>query len=110
FNLRAEKDSLILIYNGHETALERQGKDAFFCGHPDFPLFPLRFGRDKGAVVEAFYGSDWYVNERYAGPKQFEFPREWDAYPGHYRTSSRHHINFRIALRKGKLWLINPGG
>jgi D-alanyl-D-alanine carboxypeptidase len=110
FSLRAENDGLILTFNGRASALERQSKDVFLCGDPDFSLFPLRFGRDQGTVVEASYGSDWYVNVRYSGPKQFDYPPDWNAYPGHYRVSSRHHINFRIALRKGKLWLINPGG
>jgi CubicO group peptidase (beta-lactamase class C family) len=110
FSVRAEKDGLILTYNGQASPLERQGKDAFLCGHPDFSLFPLRFGRNEGSVVEASYGSEWYINARYGGPKQFDYPSEWNAYPGHYRISSRHHINFRIALRKENLWLINPGG
>jgi hypothetical protein len=99
-----------MAYDGRAIALERQAKDAFLCGHPDFAIFPLRFSRDAGKIIEASYGPDWYVNANYHGPKQFDYPAEWNAYPGHYRVSSRHHINFRIVLRKGKLWFVNPGG
>jgi CubicO group peptidase (beta-lactamase class C family) len=110
FSIRAEQDRLTLVHDGRTSALEKQGKDAFLCNDPDFALFPVRFSRDGGAVVEAFYGPDWYLNERYKGRKQFDFPAEWSAFRGHYRVSSRHHINFRVVVRKGSLWLINPGG
>ena len=108
--LQAEKDQLILEYQGQRIVLENRGTDRFFCNHPDFDLFLLQFGREKNIVVEAFHGSNWYVNERYEGPHQFENPQEWNTYPGHYRAATRHHINFRIVLRKGKLWFISPEG
>lgn len=110
FKLQAEKDKLMLEYQGERIALEHRGPDRFFCTHPDFHLFLMQFGREKSVVVEAFHGAYWYVNEHYEGPHQFEHPSEWDAYPGHYRTATRHHINFRIVLRKGKLWFVDPQG
>jgi hypothetical protein len=55
---------------------------------PAFARFPLLFGREKGAVVEASHGGDWYTGERYAGPKSFETPSEWRAFAGHYRNRS----------------------
>jgi hypothetical protein len=110
FSIRAEKNGLMVVFNGHKRALEPRGPDAFLCSHPDLALFPLRFGRENGTVVEASYGADWYVNERYRGKTQFDSPPEWSAYPGHYRVSTRHHINFRVVLRKGRLWTINPDG
>ena len=106
----ARDSKLLMTYKGHTTTLELYGKDSFLCDDPDFALFPLHFERQKNVVVEAFYGGDWYKTDRYQGPTQFDYPREWDAYPGHYRVSSRHHINFRIVLRKGKLWVIDAGG
>ena len=109
-SVRAEQDRLILTYNGQPIVLEKRGPDRFLCPHPDFSLFLLQFSRDKGAVTEASYGPQWYANERYTGPRQFQYPPEWDAHPGHYRTSTRHHINFRIVLRKGKLWMISAAG
>jgi CubicO group peptidase (beta-lactamase class C family) len=110
FSVRAEKNGLTLVFNGQAKALEMRVADTFLCGHPDLTFFPLRFGRENGTVVEDSYGPEWYTNERYHGKKQFDSPPEWNAYPGHYRVSSRHHINFRVALRKGTLWMINPDG
>jgi hypothetical protein len=108
--LRAENARLILDCNGHTMMLDKIGKDAFLCPHPDLNLFALRFYRDKAIVTEASFGAEWYTNERYDGPRHFTYPEEWNAYPGHYRTATRQHVNFRIVLRKGKLWLVNPGG
>jgi D-alanyl-D-alanine carboxypeptidase len=109
-SIQAEKNGLKLVFDGRSRALEMRGADEFLSGEPGFSLFPLRFGRQNGAVVEAAYGPEWFVTERYRGKKQFDSPPEWSAYPGHYRVSTRHHINFRVVLRKGMLLLINPDG
>lgn len=55
-------------------------------------------------------GPDWYFNARYSGPKKFEYPGEWNAFTGHYRSYNPWLSNFRIILRKGKLLLIEPTG
>ena len=106
--LVAEGERLMLRYGDERVALERRGTDRFYVDHPDFALFPLRFGREKGKVVEAFHGPDWYTNDRYIGPTTFDHPQEWDAYPGHYRSHNPWLSNFRIVLRKGALALIAP--
>jgi CubicO group peptidase (beta-lactamase class C family) len=108
--ITAEGDKLLLACDGHRFALQRNGEDSFLVDYPDFQLFPLRFGREQGRVVEVFYGSDWYANERYQGPRSFDVPAEWFAFPGHYRANHAWFNNFRIVLRKGKLWLLTPGG
>ncbi|MGH9863501.1 MAG: serine hydrolase domain-containing protein [Candidatus Acidiferrales bacterium] len=109
--LLAEGESLLLLHAGERVVVEPRGKDSFYVPHLDFTLFLLRFGRDKdGKVVEASYGPDWYANDRYSGARQFESPAQWKAYPGHYRTTHFWFANFRILLRKGKLWLIPPFG
>jgi len=78
--------------------------------HADFALFLLGFGRDGGKVVEANHGPGWYPGERYTGPRSFDYPREWDAYPGHYRTPNPWEPNFRIVVRKGKLLFLTAEG
>ncbi|MBZ5719684.1 MAG: beta-lactamase family protein [Acidobacteriia bacterium] len=108
--LAAEGESLLLNYGGGKIALEAWGKDAVLVPNPDFALFPLRFGREQGKVVEAFYGGEWYAGERYSGPRRFAYPHEWDSYAGHYRSNQAWFNNFRIVLRKGKLWLISAEG
>ena len=61
-------------------------------------------------MAEAYYGGDWYAGERYAGPQTFDYPPEWDAYPGHYRSHIPWQTNFRVVLRTGALWLAWPEG
>jgi len=108
--LVAEGDRLTLHYGDERVVLERRGPDRFYVDHPDFALFLLRLGRKEGEVVEAFHGPDWYTNERYAGPTTFDYPEEWDAYPGHYCSHNPWLTNFRVVLRKGALALIHPSG
>jgi D-alanyl-D-alanine carboxypeptidase len=108
--LAAEAESLLLNYGREKIALENYGKDSFLVPNADFALFPLRFGREQGKVVEAFYGGEWYAGERYSGPRSLPFPPEWASYPGHYRSNQPWTNNFRIVLRKGKLWLILAEG
>ena len=110
FTLVAEGERLILRYEDERIVLERRGPDRFYVDHSDFALFLLRFGREKGEVVEAFHGPDWYTNERYTGPTTFDHPQEWDAYPGHYCSHNPWLSNFRVVLRKGALALIHPSG
>jgi D-alanyl-D-alanine carboxypeptidase len=102
--LTAEGDLLRLVYGGESIPLERIAPDTFIVSHPDFAYFTLGFGREKGAVVEASCGPDWYAGERYAGPRTFEAPAEWKAYVGHYRNDSPWEGSARIVLRNGRLW------
>jgi hypothetical protein len=108
--IAAEADRLILRAAGETIVLEQRAPDQFCAPHAAFALFPLRFGRQADRVVEAFFGPDWYINERYTGPHTFEYPKEWEAYPGHYRSYNPWLPNFRIVLRKGQLALIDAGG
>jgi len=109
--LRADGDQLWLLHQNERILLEPRGEDHFFVPHPDFALFLLSFGRNQDqAVVEASFGPDWYAGERYTGPRSFELPSGWEAYPGHYRTQQPWFTNFRIVPRKGALWLITPEG
>jgi CubicO group peptidase (beta-lactamase class C family) len=110
FTLVTEGERLTLHYGDERVVLERRGPDRFYVDHPDFALFLLRFEREKGEVVEAFHGPDWYTNERYTGPTTFDYPGEWDAYPGHYCSHNPWLTNFRVVLRKGALALIHPSG
>jgi D-alanyl-D-alanine carboxypeptidase len=108
--LEAEGERLILHWGDVPIALEPRGPDCFYVDHPDFALFLLRFGRQKREVVEAFYGPDWYTNDRYTGPTTFDHPQAWDAYPGSYRSHNPELGGFRIVLRKGVPALIHASG
>jgi hypothetical protein len=112
--LFAEKEQLVLEYAGERIVLEQRGADRFYVNHPDFDLFLLQFGRagdgDDAPVVEAFHGSDWYVNDRYDGTDSFDIPAEWDTYLGHYRAFNPWDTNFRVIVRKANLLLVRPDG
>jgi CubicO group peptidase (beta-lactamase class C family) len=110
FTVSNDGGQLALDYKGQKVTLQPRGSDAFFVDHPDFALFDLSFGRTDGKVVEAFYGGEWFTNERYVGLRQFPSPPQWTGYVGHYRAAHPWFNNFRIVLRKGKLWLIAPEG
>jgi Beta-lactamase len=101
--LAAEGTKLLLLHDGKRITLERAGRDDFIVKHPDFDLFTLDFGREGNAVVEVFHGGNWFTNERYAGPKTFNYPAEWNSYAGHYRNDSPWFGSARVFLRKGKL-------
>lgn len=103
--LAAHDDQLILEHNGQRIVLEQAGRDRFIVKHPDLDRFALSFGREGAVVVEAFHGADWWTNERYSGPVSFEYPKEWDAYIGRYRSDSPWYGSSRVMVRKGRLIL-----
>ena len=114
--LRAEDQHLVLQCEGDRIPLERRGDDLFYVNHPHFDRFLLRFGRAETGdgtpsdVIEACHGADWYVTALYNGPREFDYPSNWNAYPGHYRAHIPWQTNFRVVLRKGALWLVWPAG
>jgi CubicO group peptidase (beta-lactamase class C family) len=117
--ISANGESLSLLHKGKSVPLETlaslgtlvEAPDiAFFARHPDFARFALTFGRadpadPKSEIVEADWGGDWYTNSRYQGPRDFEHPKEWDAYVGHYRNENPALGSIHVVLRKGKLML-----
>jgi len=104
--LASAGDQLILEHAGSRVVLEQAGRDSFLVKHPDFELFTLGFGREKDIVVEAFHGASWWTNERYSGPQKFDYPKDWDAYTGHFHSDSPWYGSGRVVIRKGEL-LIN---
>ena len=104
--LTSDGEQLILQHAGSRIVLEQAGKDRFLVQHPDFELFALSFGRNKDLIVEAFHGANWWMDQRYSGPKQFEYPKEWEAYTGHFHSDSPWYGSGRLVIRKGQL-LIN---
>jgi CubicO group peptidase (beta-lactamase class C family) len=110
----ADKDRLSLQHDGKAIGLEPQGDGAFLAPHPDFSRFVLAFGRadakdPKSPVVEVGWGSDWYIKAEYKGPKTFDYPKEWNAYVGHYRNENNWIGSLRITLRKGILMADGTG-
>jgi CubicO group peptidase (beta-lactamase class C family) len=106
----AAGDTLLLLDGAARHLMERYGPDAFLVVAPGWDLFPVRFGREGGRVVELMHGGDWYPAAEYRGPREFDFPREWVQYTGHFRAANPWLNNYRVVLRKGRLWLVSPEG
>ena len=107
--LVAEGQKLLLAIQGQKIALEGAG-DTFTVPHPGFDRFSLVFARadakdSKSPILEAGWGSDWFYHSRYSGPKQFDYPKEWESYVGHYRNENPWVGSTRVVIRKGKLML-----
>ncbi len=106
----ARGERLSLHWQGLDLGLQRRGKDSFYLPHPSLEHYLLEFGRDGDRVVEVAHGPDWYVADGYSGPTSFDYPSEWESFPGHYRAYNFGLTNFRIVLRKGSLLLVYPTG
>ena len=103
--LAAEGNKLILVHANRRIVLERVGGDRFLVKHPDFDTYLLGFVRENQQVTQAVYGSDWYLSEKYKGPKTFETKKEWDVFVGHYHNDSPWYGDTRVVMRKGQLFL-----
>lgn len=101
----AEGTALSIVDEGKKIPLEAQGRDAFLADDYSWLRFPLIFGRGNGGVVELSHGGDWYLNEKYTGPKSFLAPTGYEAFAGHYRSDSPWFRSTRVVLRKGRLLL-----
>jgi D-alanyl-D-alanine carboxypeptidase len=101
----AEGNKLILNYNGRKIVLERMAGDRFIVKHPAFDLYVLGFVRENRVVTQVFHGSDWYMGERYTGPRTFDARKDWEGFVGHYYNDSPWYGDTRIVLRKGQLYV-----
>ena len=103
--LVAEGNKLILVHANRRIVLERLGGDRFIVKHPAFDTFLLGFARENQQVTQAFHGADWYLGEKYTGPKTFQTKKEWEGFVGHYNNDSPWYGDTRVVMRKGQLFL-----
>ena len=99
------REQLLLHHKGENIVLEQVASDRFLVRHPDFELYLLGFVREDKAIVEAFHGPGWWFNDRYTGPRTFSYPKEWEAYAGHFRCDNPWYGSVRVVLRKGRILL-----
>jgi D-alanyl-D-alanine carboxypeptidase len=90
--------------------LEQRGRDMFYLNDASWDRFLLRFERENDRVIGFSHGSDWYTRDGRRVAEAPPHPREWEAYPGHYRTTNAWFSNFRIVVRRGVLYLMEPSG
>ena len=113
----AKGDRLLVNRPGsREIVLEHISGQAFCAPRDDFDPFPLRFRSaeddgDDAPMVEIHHGPAVYVREGNA-PLESDLPcpSEWAAFPGHYRSHAPYVSNFRVILRRGRLFLVWPNG
>jgi CubicO group peptidase (beta-lactamase class C family) len=103
--IAADGSALFLVTGDQKIPLESLGRDAFLADEYSWRRFPLIFTRNNGKkVVELSHGADWFVNESYAGPKEFPRLPHYESFVGHYRSDSPWFRSTRIVVRQGKLW------
>ena len=116
-SVRAHGDNLTLEGGGFpNTAMEHVAGNTFCVPDDRFDPFPVRFWRADGGeedapMVEIHHGPDVYLR-RGASPlaETEDYPREWSAFPGHYRSHAPYVSGFRVILRRGRLYLAWPSG
>jgi hypothetical protein len=126
--ITARDELLYLNIDGENLSLEQQSLDLFLAPHSSFKLFPLRFNRDdapaqsgennetemiaqgKQPITSVIYGSEVFTRIGMQKTPKPAYPEEWEAYPGHYRSHNPWYSNFRVVLRNGELFLIEPSG
>jgi hypothetical protein len=83
----AQGSRLVLLDGAKSIALYPRGDDTFWADDPQYATFSIVFGRDAAhRIVELTYGSQWYPNERYRGPRTFSHPSAWNALLGRYEN------------------------
>jgi len=108
--IEARGDRLVLRNADSEVELEVREDGMFFADVPGMDRFLIRFERENGRVAELFHGEDWYVNERYTGPRAHKHPRAWEGLVGHYISYNPWLQGFRVVLRKDSLVYVPSNG
>ena len=115
-SLRAEDGGLRLHKAGRDIRLEHISGNAFCVPDDAFDPFPLRFRMAEGVgehrpSVEIHHGPTVYVRRGSEPLAAMEpYPEEWAAFTGHYRSHAPYVSNFRVILRRGRLYLVWPNG
>jgi D-alanyl-D-alanine carboxypeptidase len=87
FSVAAAGNRLSMIDRGISYTLYPRGPGLFWSSDPRYPLFLFAFGRNaKHRVDQATYGSVWFGNARYKGPRSWSYPQRWNAYIGRFEN------------------------
>lgn len=106
-----EDSTLAVVTASRLVPLEPWGEDLFYTVDPAFDRYLFAFERDaSGAVVAVSHGADWFVNDEYEGPTEFEVPESWRQATGRYRSWSPWLPYFEVVARAGSLILVAGEG
>ncbi len=108
--LKSQGNRLLLDIDGRTYPMERREEDEFFVEAPGFELFLTRFSRSDGKVMGASHGPTLFTKAGVKPPRPRKSPSAWSAYVGHYRTHDQWLSNFRIIMRNGALFKVDPSG
>jgi CubicO group peptidase (beta-lactamase class C family) len=101
----AERDGLVLRWDGGEVALEEWDDDLFLAPHADFDRFAFAVDRSPDGPPQLWHGDRRFVRDG-AEPQTLPEPSdELRAVAGHYRSHSPWTTNFRVVLRGDRPWL-----
>jgi len=105
----AEGKSLVISVEGKKIRLQRASGDNFVAEDEAWQEFSWLFLRGdaangKAPVTELIYGTKWYVNAAYTGPKKITAPQRYAAYAGSYDSGTD---GFEVVICKGKLMTGN---
>jgi D-alanyl-D-alanine carboxypeptidase len=109
--LRATEDGLRLVDGALGVVLERwpDGDDAFLVPTPAWDRYVMRVLRDDdGAIAELVHGPERFAPAGRDLVPAAEYPAEWQAFPGLYRSNDPWAPVARIFLRGGRLWFCWP--
>jgi D-alanyl-D-alanine carboxypeptidase len=117
----ADGRRLSLVDGSQTIPLQHAGGDRFISTVPEsWATHTFLFGRkaseattEKPAdaaktqppVVEVNYGSEWFVNAAYAGPRSFIVPADYESFAGRYRSDSVWGGDAFVYVLKGQLML-----
>jgi hypothetical protein len=106
-----EEQGLVVFEGSRGVSLEPWGEDVFYTTDPAFDRYVFAFRRDESdRVVTVSHGSDWFVNDAYGGPTEFEVPASWREAAGRYRSWSPWLPYFEVLVRAGRLILLTGEG
>ncbi len=105
FDLISGGEHLDLQMERDTVPVESHAPHGFYIPHAAFEMFLLR--PEEGGFA---HGPDFYIREGVEPSEIQDYPPEWEAYPGHYRSHNPWLNNFRVVLRRGALDLIYPSG
>ena len=96
------------------AVLQHIGGNSFCVPSDTFDPFPLRFQPaldGDSAMTEVYHGSTVYLREGRPPLDAGEsHPGDWTALVGHYRSHAPYVSNFRVIMRRGRLYIAWPNG
>jgi CubicO group peptidase (beta-lactamase class C family) len=110
FQLTVYNQRPYLDYEAATVPLTPSAPDYFIVPHPAFEMFALRMERENEQITGAGWGAERFARDGFGEQTVHEYPAEWDAYPGHYRSHNPWLTNFRVVSRAGLLVFIEPSG